>query len=83
MPQESKRNFIMGMVTKTAAEIIAIANSASENSNNRAGFDYADIDTQDMPELTADQAARMQPARIFDRLPEHLKTQIEAARQHA
>jgi hypothetical protein len=68
------------MVIKTAAEIIAIANSAPENSNNRASFDYEDIDTSDMPELTADQLARMRPARIFERLPEHLKAQIECNR---
>jgi hypothetical protein len=70
----------MALVVKTVQDILPLSEEAIARLDKLKDLRDEDIDTSDMPELTADQLARMRPARIFDRLPEHLKAQIECNR---
>jgi hypothetical protein len=70
----------MALVTKTIQDILPLSEEAIARLDKLKDLRDEDIDTSEMPELTADQLARMQPARIFERLPEQLKAQIESTR---
>jgi hypothetical protein len=62
----------MALVTKTIQDILPLSEEAIARLDKLKDLRDEDIDTSEMPELTAGQLARMQPARIFERLPEQL-----------
>ncbi|GHT89500.1 hypothetical protein FACS1894137_18860 [Spirochaetia bacterium] len=56
----------MAMVIKTAIEILPLSTEAVQRLDKLKGIKDEDIDTSDMPELTDEQLARMEPARFFE-----------------
>jgi hypothetical protein len=57
----------MAMVVKTIADILPLSEESIARLERLRGIKDEDIDTSDMPELTAEQLARMKPARFSDR----------------
>ena len=56
----------MAMVVKTAADILPLSGEAINRLDKLKDIKDKDIDTSEMPELTDEQLARMEPARFFE-----------------
>jgi hypothetical protein len=61
----------MAMVVKTTADIFPLSEESVQRLERLMDVKDEDIDTSDMPELTDEQLARMEPARFLEKNTVH------------